>query len=50
MRCERCGHPILKGQSFIVFRSARLNRRAERHVACPTPREVETAHRWRRWR
>lgn len=48
MTCKRCGQPILKGQSYIVYRTL-LGHYAERHIACPTARQIRRARLWGRW-
>jgi hypothetical protein len=44
--CIRCRHAILPGQLYRLFRRDGLT---TTHVACPTEREVQIAHRWGRW-
>jgi hypothetical protein len=55
--CIRCNHEILPGQIHLP-RALFCRHRGQivatyvgpAHVACPTEREVQIAHRWGRWR
>ena len=47
MTCIRCGHEILPGQLYRLYPIWAPADPA--HIACPSAREIQIAHRWGRW-